>query len=279
MGQARTRKLAAFSEELTAAWESEQCVNFAVALARLTGWLIHVDWWVPSMNPDEDIPIERFRPLRVYVGDNAEKVFDVRGLRDFVSFTQRTVMPIGTPYGNGALRTRYYDEAGLTKVPLLVQPTEAKIAIATAAIQANQIFLAGIQPRPPSSIPSYLAAKFSLGWCIPFAEALRSVTGLVPAALYAVRYAPYSGGTSGDRRTGDGYFHTVLLHPVRKGEDSWGVASIKEIAERFSVLDYEINTEVHESMVGRLKRNSPENFGIAYTEAERVIKMYRRLAP
>lgn len=39
MGQAKIKQRAAFAPQFVEEWESDDCVNFAVALARLTGWL------------------------------------------------------------------------------------------------------------------------------------------------------------------------------------------------------------------------------------------------
>lgn len=92
MGQAKLRQRAAFDAKLIEGWEADQCVNFAVALARLTGWLLHVDWWQPSTDPDADLPDEVLRPLRVYVADNRDNIFDVRGVRTIEEFTRRTIL-------------------------------------------------------------------------------------------------------------------------------------------------------------------------------------------
>jgi hypothetical protein len=71
MGQAKIRQREGFAPKLIEEWEAEDCVNFAVALARITGWLLHVDWLTPS--DEEDIPESELKPLRVYVGDNREE--------------------------------------------------------------------------------------------------------------------------------------------------------------------------------------------------------------
>ena len=81
MGQAKIKQRVAFAPHLIAAWEAEGCVNFAFALARLTGWLLHVDWWTPSTDYTVDTPIEQMRPLRVYAADNHDLIFDVRGVK------------------------------------------------------------------------------------------------------------------------------------------------------------------------------------------------------
>jgi hypothetical protein len=45
MGQAKINRSENFPIQLIEEWEADDCVNFAVALARITGWLLHVDWW------------------------------------------------------------------------------------------------------------------------------------------------------------------------------------------------------------------------------------------
>jgi len=86
MGQAKLKPRLAFPPELIVEWEADNCVNFAVALARMTGWLLHVDWWVPSVDPNTNIPIEHWKPLRVYVADHGQRIFDVRGTRSLEDF-------------------------------------------------------------------------------------------------------------------------------------------------------------------------------------------------
>ena len=67
MGQAKAKKKLAFSDDLIESWEREKCLNFAVALARETNWLLHVDSWIPNTDPDSEISPDDLHPLRVYV--------------------------------------------------------------------------------------------------------------------------------------------------------------------------------------------------------------------
>ncbi|MFX5756819.1 hypothetical protein ABTE27_22990, partial [Acinetobacter baumannii] len=64
MGQAKIKQRTAFTPRAIGEWEANDCVNFAVALARLTGWLLHVDWWSVSAERREDIPLDQLTPLR-----------------------------------------------------------------------------------------------------------------------------------------------------------------------------------------------------------------------
>lgn len=270
MGQAKIKQRTAFSPQLIAAWEADDCINFAIALARLTGWLLHVDWWAPSSR--EDIPLDQLKPLRVYVADNHDLIFDVRGVRSIVDFTNKTVAPLARKFGNGGVRTRFYDEATLSSLPLRSQPDESKIAEATAAIKANTHYLATIPPRQPPYIPAHKAALFTYGRCGAFAEAMRELTGLQPTALLALRFSPQFEGT---RRTSSGYFHSVVLHPDGEAEDSWGKAPLAEIAGRFGVIEFTTSDEEHQRVLSNLKTNSADAYAVAHKEAVDVIQRYR----
>ncbi len=273
MGQAKIKQRAAFSEDLVAEWEADACVNFAVALARVTGWLLQVDWWNPGLDgKDEDIPIEQFKCLRVYVQDNGDNVFDVRGVRHYQTFADKTVFPMARQYGNGGVRTRFYSEEELETLPLKSMPDPAKIAAAMDSIKANPAYLALVSKRPESSMPAHIAATFTYGSCVPFAEALRESTGLPAAAMFAVRLA---NRTSLPDAADDGYFHSVVVHPARQAEDSWGRASTKEIANRFGVLDFELSEDRHREIVQTLKRNSPDNWALRYEEAKTAIAAFQ----
>lgn len=269
MGQAKLKQRGAFSANQISDWEAEQCVNFAVALARHTGWLLHVDWWTPSTDPDEDVPIAQFKVLRVYVADSGDGIFDVRGVRKILDFNQKTILPLAKPHGRGSIRTRYYSEEQLRALPLQSQPDAAKIDAARAAIEANPIYLSAIPGRLISDLPAHLAAEFALGRCAPFAEALSEATGLEPTALLALRYVPHVRSAQGER---GGYFHSVVLHRDGSAEDSWGKASLQEIASRFGVDEFVLSHAEHVQTVKRLRTNSPEKFDAAFQKARGIIK-------
>lgn len=271
MGQARLKQSALFTSDVIAEWESEECVNFAVALARTTKWLLHVDWWVPSIDPNNNIPFEMCKPLRVYVADNQYDVFDVRGIRKVFSFHLRTIRQLAERYGRGSVRTCYYSETRLATAPLLNGPDELKIERAALLIQQNAAYLAAIPKRVLPLIPAYQAADFAYGRCVPYAEALFEMTGLMPVALMAESFAPEFVGT----RTGDnGYVHSVVLHADGMGEDSWGKAPLAEIAGRLGVTQFRVGREEHQKAVKNLKRNSPDEYKTAFDEAKAVINQY-----
>lgn len=205
MGQAKLKQRIAFAPEFVERREAEDCVNFAVPLARVTGWLLHVDWWVPLPDPDNNISPERCKPLRVYVADNGSGVFDVRGLKSVDDFNARTIRPLAARNGTGGVRTRYYDEWILTSLPLRFHADPAEIETAVKAIEVNTACLNSIPRRTPPYIPAADAADYTFGRCAAFAEALREQTGLDAVALLAVRSNP---GSEGTRRGSDGFFHS-----------------------------------------------------------------------
>lgn len=44
----QVKKTTQFPEYILRDWETSDGVNFAIALRRITGWLLHVDWWSPT---------------------------------------------------------------------------------------------------------------------------------------------------------------------------------------------------------------------------------------
>lgn len=232
MGQAKIKRREGFAPELIEEWEADGCVNFAVALARLTGWLLHVDWWSRSPNYPENISEDQLEPLRVYVADNRDGIFDVRGVKSIVDFNQSTIGKLARKVatGTGGVLTRFYSEAQLMTLPLRTRADEVKVALAMEAIKANPAFL-GLIPARSSGIPAYEAAQYTFGKCTAFAEALQELTGLEPVALLARRFSPMYVGT---RHSEDGFFHSAVLHPDGTAEDVWGRATLEDCSCRLN---------------------------------------------
>ena len=257
MGQARNKQRQAFASALIEEWEANDCVDFAVALARTTGWLLHVDWWSISTDYCAEMPVDQLRPLRVYVADNHDRIFDVRGIMSIAEFNERVVRKTVTERypGPGCVYTRFYDEAKLSTLPLRRRPDETLIARALDEIDANKFFLGAIAPRRRPCIPAHHAARYTFGRCAAFAEAMREVTGLEPVALLAVRFSPLFAGT---RRGETGYFHSVVLHSDGMAEDAWGKASVEEIANRFGAIEFKMSSGEHRKVVDRIRKSSSE---------------------
>lgn len=255
------------------AWEADQCVDFAVALARSTGWLLHVDWWSASSEHREDMPVEELHPLRVYVGDHAHRIFDVRGVKTLVEFSDRVIWPlVKLRSGNGGVYTRFYGEDQLAELPLHAQPDEAKIVRASEAIAANPHFLCAIPKRAWPCLPAHKAAWFMFGRCAAYAEVLHELTGLPAAGLVATRFAPLYAQV---KRSADGYVHSVVIHPDGMAEDSWGKAPLGEIAERFGVIEFTVSTEAHGAAVAAIRSQVDAHFAAAMEEARTLIHLHR----
>jgi hypothetical protein len=276
LGQAKLKRQDGFRPELIDEWEAEDCVNFAVALARITNWVLHVDWWSTSLTPRDDIPPEQLTPLRVYVADNKDQIFDLRGTKTIEEFNQRTIIKLARKVarGPGGVATRYYSEARLPSLPLRVHPEEAKIRKAMDEINANPVFLASITSRPSTGIPAHDAARYTFGRCAAFAEALHYQAGLPPVAMLAYKFTPQFEGT---RRAENGYFHSIVLHPDGTGEDVWGKAALDEIASRFGVIDFDINKEIHRTVVGNIRQNSADIYEHDFNRAKDLIRKYRHI--
>lgn len=222
----------------------------------------------------EDIPLDQLTPLRVYVADNQDRIFDVRGVKNIVEFNEGILFKIirKNGFGNGCVYTRFYDEAKLRSLPLRSQPDEALIARATLEIQANPHYVAEIPRRVEPYIPAYKAAQYTYGNCAAYAEALHELTGLKPAALLAVKFSPLFEGTKRDER---GYFHSVVLHPDGMAEDSWGKASVAEIANRFGVIEFTVSTEEHPRVIEKILESSADIYAEVLQEAKSVIHAHR----
>lgn len=274
MGQAKNKQRTVFSADLIEEWESDDCVNFAVALARLTGWLLHVDWWSTSTEQRRDIPLDELTPLRVYAADNDDRIFDVRGVRSIVDFNERVLSKViqGKGFRVGGVCTRFYGEAKLSSLPLRSQPDEAKIARATEAIRANPSYLALVPVRTPPYIPADKAAEFTFGYCAAYAEAMRELTGLQPAALLAIRFLPQFEGTQHGE---NGYFHSVVLHQDGSAEDVWGRGSAEEIARRFGVIEFKVSSEEHRRIIEKIRQSTAERYEAVLTDAKNLIKAHR----
>lgn len=273
MGQAKIKQRQAFARHLIEEWEADDCVNFAIALARLTGWLLHVDWWSTSTERREDIPLDQLKPLRIYVADNHDQIFDVRGVRSIREFNEciLTKLVRGNGFGKGSVYTRFYNEANLSSLPLRSQPNETKVAHAVEAIRANPHYLAILPVRAQPYIPAHKAAQYTYGHCAAYAEAMRELTSLQPAALLAVRFSPQFEGT---QRSESGYFHSVVLHPDGLAEEAWGKASVADIARRFGVTEFKICREEHRRVVEKIRLSSTDRYEAVLIQAKDVIKAH-----
>jgi len=256
-----------FASELIKSWEDSDGVNFAIALARTTEWLLHVDWWTTNNGKE---PIDQMKSLRVYVGDNMNNIFDVSGIQKLEAFNNKTIMPIAMRRGKGkgGILTRYYSEQKLFELPLRVRPEEAKILIAEKAIRHNSTFLEKIPVRLKPHIPSHLAANYTFGRCAVYATALHDLTQLPATAIIANRYSSLFALFK------PGYAHSIVLHSDGTAEDAWGRQSIEKILERYGIMEYSMSESEHIRVNENLQRNSPGNYIFAYEEAINLIKEY-----
>ncbi|MGN6638027.1 MAG: hypothetical protein ACTHJ8_03890, partial [Mucilaginibacter sp.] len=114
-----------FPEQLIREWENSDGVNFAIALARETGWLLQVDWWAYSSN---DV-VENMRSLRVYVATDGDAVYDFNGKKLIQAYNTYVVQPIARKrnYPGNGISSRFYSEEKLWDLPLRVKPSAAEI--------------------------------------------------------------------------------------------------------------------------------------------------------
>lgn len=263
----KAKKEIQFPDYVLRDWEASDGVNFAVALARITGWLLHVDWWTPTDNKEV---VENMKSLRVYVGNNANHIYDLKGKQTIATFTNNIIKPIlqrrGANYGG--VTTKYYSEEKLFTLPLRVRPTESRIKDAEKLIIANTDFLDKIQKRQAPNVPAHIAADFTYGHCNPFATALSELRGFKPVALIAKEYNRLFDSSK------LGYVHSFNLDDEGSAIDIWGKDTVENIATRFGLTKYELDEEEHLKVSQKLKTNSPEKYEEIYKKSVIIINQY-----
>jgi len=279
MGAAKRKQNMAFPLTKIQEWEADDCVNFAVALARITGWLIHVDWLSDDTTHDENRPVEKMIPLRVYVGNDGDKIFDVCGIKSIEDFNLRIIGPLAKerkkPWAQQCgVATRHYSEARLTNLPLRSTLDEARILDAMAAIRDVPGFLGAVPERPWPRLPAEAAAQFTWGLCSVYAEALSAETGLEAVALLVKRFRPMYEKTP---YSSSGYVHSMVLHPDGSAEDSWGRMPLQRMADRFGVAEWTVDRSEHLRVVGDLMRNTPGRWELHYQEAVELVHSFRNV--
>ncbi|MDD3182243.1 MAG: hypothetical protein PHD48_05510 [Alphaproteobacteria bacterium] len=215
-------------------------------------------------------------PLRVYVADDLDNIFDVSGVRKLEAFFEKTIKPLAEadvgPDHVVGIRERFYSERKLFDLPIKCLINEEKIVQAEGEISGNRSYLSQIPQRQWPYIPAHDAGDFTFGLCSAYTEALRAATGLPAFAMSATRYLPQCGGNLG-------YIHSFILHPDGEAEDVWGKGPIQHIAKRFHVLEYALNEELHTLVVQEINKNSPEPYAIAYERAKNLIEQHRGKKP
>ncbi len=256
-----------FSNALIQEWEKSDGVDFAVALSRITGWLLNIDWW----SPYKDAPQEAMRPLRVYVGNGSDLIFDFLGKKSINPFSEYIIKPIveKRAYADGGIvLTRYYEESKLARLPLRKRPDEISIRKATEAISKNKGFLAIIPPRSKPCLPAAMAARYAFGWCAVYADALQDVYKVPATAIMVNRYSDLFYNSH------IGYCHSIIQHQDGSVEDSWGKQELNEVLNRFNVVDYTLDVDRHKIVSNNLQNNSPEKYEAAFKEAVLLIKEF-----
>lgn len=257
-----------FSQEVIKEWEEDDGVNFAVALSRLTGWIIQVEWIATSKNEKDK---KGLIPLRVNVADNKNLIFDISGIYTIEDYYNAIVFPLieqRNTFSNAGCVCRYYAESRLQELPLRFKPDDKKIEKALSLIQTNKRYLSKIPLRNKPQVPANQAAIFTFGKCNPFSEAIYSSMKIKPIALIAKKYTRLFS----DSRLG--YVHSFNQIDDKTGLDVWGIDSIENIAKRFGISEFELSSSAHAEVTAKLKNSSPEAYVKYYHEAMEIIDKY-----
>lgn len=264
MGSKKQKAKDKFPDELIREWENSDGVNFAIALARVSGWLLQVDWWAQS----KDDTVEQMKSLRVYVATDGDAVYDFNGRKLIQAYNHYVITPIAAKrkYTGAGISSRFYSEEKLWKLPLRVKPSEAGIIRAEDALRKYPTFLGKMPKRNNPHVPAHLAADFTYGKCAVFAAANKVITGLPATAISVSRYASYATGKIG-------FCHSVTLHPDGEWEDAWGKQPRENILNRYSIEAYTLSEDIQQAVVAKLSKNSPEQYKEYYRLAEELIRM------
>ncbi len=258
-----------FSVDQVKSWSDSDGVNFAIALARLSNWNLNVDWITNEQNEEDET---QMIPLRVYVQDNKDNIFDCGRIYNEKSFIREIIKPLthrrATKFIYRGVTTRYYSEEKLFQLVLRIKPDVGRIEKAESLISSNPNYLQKIPERRFPRVPAYLACQYTYGKCSVFAEAFKDLTGGVPAkALIANSFEDHYVNSKG-------YIHSYNKLPDGRVIDIWGTQSLKNITERFHLKDFEVNEERHREVVSKLRTNSSELFVKFYNEATDIIRQY-----
>ncbi len=256
-----------FSKDVIRSWDDSDGVNYAVAFARLTGWLLHVDWLCYSDSEENE---NNMKSLRVYVGDSGNNIYDALGKTRVAPFVNNVIKPLMKKRGGdkAGLLNRYYTEERLFELPLRIKPDLSRIEKAMDLMKNNLDFFSRLPIRKSPCIPAKEAADFTFGRCVPFTAALKDLTGFKATSIIASRFSNLF------RHTPLGYVHSFVIHPDGKAEDAWGIQATEEIAARFGIEDYTLSEAEHEKAMNNLKLNSPEKYEAAYLLAVDLIRKY-----
>lgn len=263
----KAKKTTQFPDYILRNWEASDGVNFAIALSRITGWLLHVDWWTPT---DNEEVVENMKSLRVYVGNNSNQIYDLKGKQTIATFSNNIIRPIAQKRGAnyGGVATRYYSETKLFGLQLRVKPDENRIKAAQELIIANKDFLEKIPKRQATNVPAHIAADFTYGQCNPFATALSDLRNYKPVALIAKEYNKLF------ELSELGYVHSFTLDKDGNAIDIWGKDTIENIAQRFGLKKYELDEAEHFNVSQKLKTNSPDKYEEIYEKSVAIINEY-----
>ena len=263
----KSNKTTQFPDYILRDWEASDGVNFAIALSRVTGWLLHVDWWTPTNNKEV---VENMKSLRVYVGNNSNQIYDLKGRQTIATFSNNIIGPIAQKRGGncGGVATRYYSENKLFSLPLRVKPDESRIKKAQELIITNKNFLEKIPKRQAPNVPAHIAADFTYGQCNPFATALSALRGYKPVALIAKEYNKLFDLSK------LGYVHSFTLDKDENAIDIWGKDTIESITQRFGLTKYELDEAEHFNVSQKLKANSPDKYEEIYEKSVAIINEY-----
>lgn len=74
------------------------------------------------------------------------------------------------------------------------------------------------------------------------------------------------------RRSAEGYVHSIVVHPDGMGEDARGIVPIIDIAGRFGAIESDVCEETHEEVIANYLLTSREMYESELKLARSLIK-------
>ena len=253
-----------FSTKQIKEWNKDRGQCFAIALARITNWMIQVACFAKS---EED---RNKTPLRFHVSDKNNRIYDFTGSYNIHKFYTDILQPIITQEQLQGIGCAFnaYSEQSLFKRSLQPRPTESQIKQMIEAIELNEDYLNAIPERKKPIVPTEYTVRFSHGKCNSFAEAMYDVKAIQPIAIVAKKFKENSSLTT------LGYVHSCNIIDEDNVIDIWGIDTLQNVIDRYHIAEFELCQKTHLLEREKLKQISLMEFEENYNLSKKIIDDY-----
>ena len=209
--------------------------------------------------------MEKF-PLRYYVANNSNLIFDFKGIFDVVEFVDYVTYPLLRKINNRNILNVVTDNISINEIINLGNSNE--VDDITKVIENNHNYLNEIPKRRHPRVPSSIATKFMFGHCNVFAQTMFELKNYKPIAIIATKYNDCFSNSK------LGYVHSIVVNDIGEYIDIWGIDSLENILKRYEIAEYYLSYEEHIEINQQLKNNSKDIYDVIYKESTDIIKKY-----